>query len=76
MGIKKTSMALFSSARAYLLEEAYTNSSFLKNKQHLSFIEQQMSLYRSTDCFDSSNEVLRRGVEIVEYINDVLDSFL
>ncbi|TLD27783.1 hypothetical protein E2P81_ATG11071 [Venturia nashicola] len=45
------------------------------NKQKLSFIEQQISLYKPTDCF-SKNEVLRRGVEVVEYMNDILDSFL
>ncbi|KAE9969505.1 hypothetical protein EG328_006828 [Venturia inaequalis] len=45
------------------------------NKQKLSFIEQQINLYRPTDCF-AKNEVLRRGIEVVEYMNDILDSFL
>ena len=35
-----------------------------------------MSLYKSTGCFGKINEVLRRGVEVVEYINDVLDKFI
>jgi len=35
-----------------------------------------MALYSSTGCFaKSANEVLRRDVEIVEYMNDLLDSF-
>jgi len=51
------------------------------NIQHRSFIEQQMALYEWTGCFGSDggrgekNEVLRRGVEVVEYVNDLLDTF-
>jgi len=51
------------------------------NIQHKSFIEQQMALYEWTDCFGGDggrgekNEVLRRGVEVVEYVNDLLDTF-
>jgi len=45
------------------------------NEQHRSFIEQQMELYKPTGCFGKSNEVLRRDVEIVEYMNDLIDSF-
>ncbi|KAK6585955.1 hypothetical protein PZA11_001012 [Diplocarpon coronariae] len=45
------------------------------NPQHLSFIEQQMSLYAETGCFGKSKEVLRRGVEVVEYLNDLMDLF-
>ncbi|KAH8820029.1 hypothetical protein F5884DRAFT_762608 [Xylogone sp. PMI_703] len=45
------------------------------NIQHRSFIEQQMVLYSDTGCFGQSQEVLRRDVEIVEYMNDLIDSF-
>ncbi|PBP19105.1 hypothetical protein BUE80_DR010081 [Diplocarpon rosae] len=45
------------------------------NTQHLSFIEQQMSLYAETGCFGKSKEVLRRDVEVVEYLNDLMDLF-
>lgn len=34
-----------------------------------------MLLYSDTGCFGKSQEVLRSGVEIVEYLNDLLDSF-
>ena len=34
-----------------------------------------MTLYESTDCFGKMKEVLRRGVEIVEYMNDLIDTF-
>ncbi|PSS25097.1 hypothetical protein M430DRAFT_39234 [Amorphotheca resinae ATCC 22711] len=45
------------------------------NTQDRSFIEQQMKMYAETGCFGTSNEVLRRDVEIVEYINDLIDLF-
>ncbi|KAH9224396.1 hypothetical protein DL95DRAFT_350230 [Leptodontidium sp. 2 PMI_412] len=45
------------------------------NSQNRSFIEQQMSLYAETGCFGKGNEVLRRDVEVVEYLNDLLDLF-
>ncbi|KAH7336460.1 hypothetical protein BKA65DRAFT_34619 [Rhexocercosporidium sp. MPI-PUGE-AT-0058] len=45
------------------------------NSQNRSFIEQQMSMYAETGCFGKSNEVLRRDVEVVEYLNDLLDLF-
>ncbi|KAG4429103.1 hypothetical protein IFR05_015417 [Cadophora sp. M221] len=45
------------------------------NSQNRSFIEQQMSLYAETGCFGKSKEVLRRDVEVVEYLNDLLDLF-
>ncbi|KAF8862939.1 hypothetical protein BDZ45DRAFT_645627 [Acephala macrosclerotiorum] len=45
------------------------------NIQDRSFIEQQMILYDDTGCFGKTNEVLRSGVEMVEYLNDLLDSF-
>ncbi|RFU34643.1 hypothetical protein B7463_g1740, partial [Scytalidium lignicola] len=45
------------------------------NIQNRSFIEQQMVLYSDTGCFGQSQEVLRRDVEIVEYMNDLIDSF-
>lgn len=47
----------------------------LQNSQQRSFIEQQMMLYSSTGCFGKSKEVLRRDVEIVEYLNDLIDLF-
>lgn len=34
-----------------------------------------MSLYAETGCFGKGNEVLRRDVEVVEYLNDLLDLF-
>jgi hypothetical protein len=34
-----------------------------------------MSMYAATGCFGKSKEVLRRDVEIVEYLNDLIDSF-
>jgi hypothetical protein len=34
-----------------------------------------MSLYAATGRFGKSKEVLRRDVEIVEYLNDLIDSF-
>lgn len=47
-----------------------------KNTQHRSFIEQQMELYQSTQCFSNINqEVLRRDIELVEYMNDLIDAF-
>lgn len=52
-----------------------------QNKQNRSFIEQQMQLYGETGCFSkeggggTNNEVLKRDVEIVEYMNDLLDGF-
>ncbi|KAH8646042.1 hypothetical protein BGZ60DRAFT_392156 [Tricladium varicosporioides] len=45
------------------------------NSQDRSFIEQQMALYGGTGCFGKSKEVLRRDVEIVEYLNDLMDLF-
>ena len=44
--------------------------------QERSFIEQQLRLYQRTWCFGSkADEVLRRDVEIVEYLNDLMDMF-
>lgn len=34
-----------------------------------------MSCYADTGCFGKSKEVLRRDVEVVEYLNDLLDLF-
>lgn len=34
-----------------------------------------MQLYEATGCFGKSKEVLQRSVEIVEYLNDLMDSF-
>jgi len=34
-----------------------------------------MSVYAATECFGKSKEVLRRDVEVVEYLNDLLDEF-
>ncbi|CZR58087.1 uncharacterized protein PAC_07977 [Phialocephala subalpina] len=45
------------------------------NIQDRSFIEQQLILYDDTGCFGKTKEVLRSGVEVVEYLNDLLDSF-
>jgi len=45
------------------------------NEQQASFIEQQLKLYSSTGCFGKSNEVLRRDVEVVEFMNDLIDRF-
>lgn len=47
----------------------------MQNKQNRSFIEQQMAFYGATGCFGKSQEVLRRDVEIVEFMNDLIDSF-
>jgi len=33
-----------------------------------------MTLYAEGGCF-GKNEVLRRGVEVVEYLNDLVDMF-
>lgn len=46
-----------------------------QNSQDRSFIEQQMAVYGATGCFGKSKEVLRRDVEVVEYLNDLMDSF-
>jgi len=45
------------------------------NTQERSFIEQQLALYSSTGCFGKSKEVLRRDVEVVEFMNDLIDRF-
>ncbi|KAH6672911.1 hypothetical protein B0J14DRAFT_482518 [Halenospora varia] len=45
------------------------------NSQDRSFIEQQMALCSGTGCFGKSKEVLRRDVEVVEYLNDLMDLF-
>ena len=47
----------------------------MQNNQDRSFIEQQMIFYGQTGCFGKSEEVLRRDVEIVEYMNDLIDLF-
>jgi hypothetical protein len=47
----------------------------VQNEQGESFIEQQMTLYESTGCFGETKEVLRRSIEIVEYMNDMMDTF-
>ncbi|TVY43305.1 hypothetical protein LOCC1_G005027 [Lachnellula occidentalis] len=44
------------------------------NSQDRSFIEQQIELYKEGGCF-KKNEVLRRGVEVVEWVNDLIDMF-
>ncbi|KFX99365.1 hypothetical protein O988_03899, partial [Pseudogymnoascus sp. VKM F-3808] len=36
------------------------------NEQHLSFIEQQMRLYKASSCFNNVNDVLRQDVEVVD----------
>jgi hypothetical protein len=46
-----------------------------QNNQNRSFIEQQIGLYSATGCFGKSQEVLRRDVELVEYMNDLIDTF-
>jgi len=46
-----------------------------QNEQGKSFIEQQIMLYESTNCFGKTNEVLERDIEIVEYMNDLIDTF-
>ncbi|OBT64403.1 hypothetical protein VE03_05719 [Pseudogymnoascus sp. 23342-1-I1] len=45
------------------------------NEQHLSFIEQQMRLYKASSCFNNVNDILRQDVEVVEYLNDLMDTF-
>lgn len=35
-----------------------------------------MRCYAGTGCFGKSKEVLRRDVEVVEYLNDLMDLFL
>ncbi|QSZ37600.1 hypothetical protein DSL72_008699 [Monilinia vaccinii-corymbosi] len=46
------------------------------NTQDRSFIEQQMVLYKDTGCFEKLNrEVLRKDIEVVEYLNDLIDMF-
>ena len=36
-----------------------------------------MALYQETGCWEKGDqEVLRRGVEVVEFLNDVLDLFV
>lgn len=50
----------------------------IQNKQNRSFIEQQMVLYeyhRAEGCFGKDDEVLHRDVEVVEFLNDLLDMF-
>jgi hypothetical protein len=32
-------------------------------------------MYSDTGCFKDSKEVLRRDVEVVEFLNDLLDTF-
>lgn len=48
-----------------------------QNTQDRSFIEQQLYLYKATECFGKklNGDVLRRDVEVVEYLNDVIDMF-
>ncbi|KAA8574789.1 hypothetical protein EYC84_004038 [Monilinia fructicola] len=46
------------------------------NSQDRSFIEQQLALYGGTGCFKKLNrEVLRKDIEVVEYLNDLIDMF-
>lgn len=42
-----------------------------------SFIEQRQSLYKATHCFlnGAIRELLRRDVEIVELLNDLIDQY-
>ncbi len=47
----------------------------IQNNQERSFIEQQLAFYGRTGCFGKSQEVLTRDVEIVEYMNDLIDLF-
>jgi hypothetical protein len=34
-----------------------------------------MTMYAATGCFGDTKEVLRRDVEVVEYMNDLMDLF-
>ncbi|KAF7943768.1 uncharacterized protein EAE97_005838 [Botrytis byssoidea] len=46
------------------------------NSQDRSFIEQQLELYKGTECFEKVNdEVLRKDIEVVEYLNDLIEMF-
>ncbi|TEY40001.1 hypothetical protein BOTCAL_0443g00080 [Botryotinia calthae] len=46
------------------------------NSQDRSFIEQQLELYKKTECFEKVNdEVLRKDIEVVEYLNDLIEMF-
>ncbi|KAF7902913.1 hypothetical protein EAF00_002815 [Botryotinia globosa] len=46
------------------------------NSQDRSFIEQQLELYKGTRCFEKVNdEVLRKDIEVVEYLNDLIEMF-
>ncbi|KAF7911303.1 uncharacterized protein EAF01_002810 [Botrytis porri] len=46
------------------------------NSQDRSFIEQQLVLYKGTECFEKVNdEVLRKDIEVVEYLNDLIEMF-
>jgi len=48
------------------------------NKQERSFIEQQLVLYeyrQPSSCWGMDNEVLKRDVEVVEVMNDLIDFF-
>jgi hypothetical protein len=54
-------------------------TSFGQNSQERSFIEQQMLLYeyrQEGSCWGKDNEVLRRSVEVVEFLNDLIDEFV
>jgi len=46
-----------------------------QNTQERSFIEQQLALYSSIGCIEKNKEVLRRDVEVVEFMNDLIDRF-
>jgi hypothetical protein len=56
-------LGLLSAWKVWQLEEPVLMNE--QNKQDRSFIEQQMAFYSDT----------KRGVEIVEYMNDLIDSF-
>jgi hypothetical protein len=48
----------------------------MQNTQDRSFIEQQMLFYGGSGCWRKGDqEVLRRDVEVVEYLNDLIDMF-
>jgi hypothetical protein len=66
-------LGLLSAWKVWELEEPVLMNE--QNKQDRSFIEQQMAFYGDTKCFGTDREVLKRGVEIVEYMNDLIDSF-
>lgn len=56
-------------------QEAFETNDW-QNSQYRSFIEQQLVLYKRTKCFEKlTREVLRKDIEVVEYLNDLIDMF-